>query len=148
MVPVLPPATVVTLVIDTNIVLDLLVFADPMAQSLHDALSSAGITWLATAAMRDELVRVLAYPALQAPLAARALLPAQVLTRYDQCCRMQPPAARCMVRCSDADDQQFIDLAVAHRATLLSKDKAVLRLRKRLAVLGVSVLSVFSQPAA
>ncbi len=145
MVAALPLATVV---IDTNIVLDLLVFADPMTQTLHDALSRGSVAWLATAAMRDELVRVLAYPALQRPMAARALQPAQVLAHYDQCCRMQPPATRCMVRCSDADDQHFIDLAVSHRATLLSKDKAVLRLRKRLALLGVSMLSVFSQPAA
>jgi predicted nucleic acid-binding protein len=147
MAPALPPATVATVVIDTNIVLDLLVFADPMTQTLHDALSTGSVAWLGTAAMRDELVRVLAYPALQAPMAARALLPAQVLSRYDLCCRMQPLAARCMVRCSDADDQQFIDLAVTHRAALLSKDKAVLRLRKRLGLLGVPVLSVFSQPA-
>jgi predicted nucleic acid-binding protein len=41
--------------------------------------------------------------------------------------------------CKDADDQKFIDLAAAHRAVLLSKDKAVLRMAKRLATLGVSV---------
>ena len=41
--------------------------------------------------------------------------------------------------CKDADDQQFIDLAVAHTAVLLSKDKAVLCMAKRLATLGVSV---------
>ncbi|MDB5944967.1 MAG: putative toxin-antitoxin system toxin component, family, partial [Ramlibacter sp.] len=35
------------------------------------------------------------------------------------------------------DDQKFIDLAVAHRALLLSKDRAVLALRKRLAALQV-----------
>jgi len=141
------PASVATVVLDTNIVLDLLVFADPMTLTLHDALSTGSVAWLATVAMRDELVRVLAYPALQGPMATRALQPAQVLSRYDQCCRMQPPAVRCMVRCSDPDDQQFIDLAVAHRAMLLSKDKAVLQLRKRLVLRGVSVLAVFSPTA-
>jgi predicted nucleic acid-binding protein len=41
------------------------------------------------------------------------------------------------VTCSDADDQIFIDLAVAHQAVLLSKDQAVLTMRKRLLALGV-----------
>ena len=39
--------------------------------------------------------------------------------------------------CGDPDDQKFIDLAVAHRCTLLSKDYEVLRMRKRLAQLDV-----------
>ena len=41
--------------------------------------------------------------------------------------------------CKDADDQKFIDLAAAHRAILLSKDKAVICMRKRLANLGADV---------
>ena len=42
--------------------------------------------------------------------------------------------------CKDPDDQQFIDLAVQHGAILLSKDQAVLRLRKRLMALGVEAM--------
>ena len=34
-----------------------------------------------------------------------------------------------LLRCSDPDDQKFIDLAVAHRCTLVSKDREVLRKR-------------------
>ena len=41
------------------------------------------------------------------------------------------------VTCSDADDQKFIDLAVAHQALLLSKDQAVISMRKRLLAQGV-----------
>jgi predicted nucleic acid-binding protein len=41
------------------------------------------------------------------------------------------------ITCGDPDDQKFIDLAVAHRCTLLSKDFEVLRMRKRLAQLQV-----------
>ena len=36
------------------------------------------------------------------------------------------------VSCSDADDQKFIDLAIAHQALLLSKDQHVLSMQKRL----------------
>jgi predicted nucleic acid-binding protein len=62
-----------------------------------------------------------------------------VLADFDGRSRRVPPAARAPVRCRDPDDQIFIDLAVAHRAELLSKDALVLRLRKRLAALGVLV---------
>ena len=45
------------------------------------------------------------------------------------------------VTCADPDDQKFIDLAVVHRATLLSKDRAVLCMAKRLHAQGVRVAS-------
>ena len=45
--------------------------------------------------------------------------------------------AKAPVTCSDADDQKFIDLAVAQRALLLSKDQHVLSIRKRLLAHGI-----------
>ena len=50
-----------------------------------------------------------------------------------------PPLRQELVRCCNADDQMFIDLAAARRARLLSKDALVLRLAKRLLPLGVVV---------
>jgi len=44
------------LVLDTNIVLDLLVFTDPAVRELSQALGTGERQWLATAAMREELV--------------------------------------------------------------------------------------------
>lgn len=126
------------LVIDTNIVLDLLVFEDPAHVPLRDAVQQGHVVWLATAAMRDELERVLAYPQIARRLAARLKPAHAVLAQFDGWSRRMPPAARAAVRCRDPDDQIFIDLAVAHRAGLLSKDALVLRLRKRLAALGVA----------
>lgn len=142
-------APVPAVVLDTNIALDLLLFADPSTDALRAALQARQVAWLSTAAMRGELARVLTYPALAAPLAARAMQVADVMARFDQCCALRPVAPVCPVRCSDADDQCFVDLAVAHRAWLLSKDKAVLRLRRRLAALAVPVSAVFRpSPAA
>ena len=46
--------------------------------------------------------------------------------------------------CSDPDDQVFIDLSVAHGAQLVSKDKAVLSMKKRLALRGVAVRSALA----
>jgi predicted nucleic acid-binding protein len=51
-------------------------------------------------------------------------------------------ASKACVTCKDPDDQKFIDLAVVHQAQLLSKDQAVLCMRKRLLALGV-----IAQPA-
>ena len=45
------------------------------------------------------------------------------------------------LRCTDADDQMFIDLAVSHRARwLLSRDRAVLKLARRAAKQGVLIM--------
>lgn len=135
------------LVLDTNVVLDLLVFSDPATRELGAALACGSAVWVATQAMRDELERVLAYPALQTRLRLLGLGAAQVLAQFDRLSRARAEAARCSVLCSDADDQKFIDLAVHHGGLLLSKDKAVLRLRRRLAARGVGVRPAF-RPAA
>ena len=134
-------------VLDTNVVLDLLVFADPSIQALEAALATGQLAWLGTVAMRDELQRVLAYPALSAALAARKLMAVDMLAHFDRRCVIRPAAPVCGIRCGDPDDQSFIDLAVAHRAMLVSKDKAVLRLQRRMAAIGVTVQPVFRLPA-
>jgi putative PIN family toxin of toxin-antitoxin system len=126
-------------VLDTNIVLDLLLFQDPQVQGLHQALGRRELCWLATAPMREELVQVLSYPHLSLALARRSHSAAALLAQWDTRVTPADVAPSCAVRCRDPDDQMFIDLAVMHRAALLSKDKLVLRLAKRLLPLGVVV---------
>lgn len=129
------------LVIDTNIVLDLFVFDDVAAKPLRLAIAAGVIDWLATPPMRVELERVLGYPQIVPRLAFYGLKADDVLEAFDQRARLVTVAPKAGPTCSDADDQCFIDLAVAHRVPLLSKDRAVLTLRKRLAALGVAVQS-------
>ena len=137
------------LVLDTNIVLDLWVYEDPVVEPLRLALADTDTDWLATASMRAELVRVLGYPQIVKRLVARALPAESVLTRFDQRARIEPAAPKAPYTCKDKDDQVFIDLAVQHRATLVSKDAEVLCMAKRLAKLGVSVQrSLAAVPAA
>jgi predicted nucleic acid-binding protein len=125
------------LVLDTNIVLDLLVFGDPQVQPLAAGLAGGQLHWLATGAMREELRRVLAYPKLAPRVAFHRGDAGAVLQDFDRQARLvgEPPKAG--LTCGDPDDQKFIDLAVAHRCLLLSKDREVLRMRKRLAGLQV-----------
>jgi len=128
-----------SIVIDTNIALDLLVFQDPSTASLRQALDSPSHGWLATAAMREELARVLTYPPIVRRLGAQRLDASQVLSAFDARARLQPVAPKAAYACKDPDDQKFIDLAVTHQAALLSKDAAVLCMARRLARLGVDV---------
>ncbi len=124
-------------VIDTNVVLDLFVFDDPACVALRAALTEGRADWLASEAMRDELQRVLDYPHIARRLDPSG--PAAVLAAFDRHARRVEPAPKAAFTCRDPDDQRFIDLAVAHQATLLSKDAQVLALTRRLARVGVRV---------
>jgi putative PIN family toxin of toxin-antitoxin system len=126
-------------VIDTNIVLDLWVYQDPATPLLLAALQQGQLRWLATAPMREELLRVLDYPHIAQRRTRDGLSAQAVLDQFEALVHFQDPAPKAAYICKDADDQKFIDLAVAHRALLLSKDKQVLRLTNRLARLGVVV---------
>ncbi len=126
-------------VIDTNRVLDLWLFDEPQVAALRHAIATGALRWRATTAMRGELARVLGYPAVLAQLERRRRPAAQVLAAFDQWSHPAPAAPPAGVRCRDADDQGFIDLAVAWRAALFSKDRAVIELGRALAPLGVAV---------
>ena len=127
------------LVLDTNIVLDVFVFNDAAAQPVRDGLAAGQLDWVATPPMRVELERVLGYQKIVPRLAFYQLSAADVMAHFDAHARLLPVPAKAPVTCRDADDQMFIDLAVAQRSTLLSKDKAVTSMQKRLLALGVRV---------
>ena len=130
------------LVLDTNIVLDLFIFADVRTQALRERLERGEFDWLATRVMRDELERVLYYPHIQVKLAYYKLDASGVLAHFDGHVRIVEAAPKAPVTCKDPDDQKFIDLAVAHKCMLLSKDAAVLSMTKRLAALDVLAAAV------
>ena len=130
-------------VLDTNVLLDMWVFQDTRTALVHDHVKQAKVHWLVTAAMREELLRVLGYAHIVPRLAKLSVTAVEVLAEFDRWSQMQPTAARAPYVCKDEDDQKFIDLAVAHKALLISKDKQVLRLTNRLARLSVYVKNKF-----
>ena len=144
--PVDEPARPV--VVDTNVALDLLIFSDPRTAPLRTLLAQGRLAWIATQVMRDELERVLAYPHIAERMNYYRVGAAQVLTAFDAHARLVEIAPRVAYVCKDADDQKFIDLAAAHRAILLSKDKAVICMRKRLQSLGADVATALVLNAA
>ena len=117
------------LVLDTNVVLDLFHWANTDAVPIMAALEAGRIECLVDTRTLDELQRVLTYPQLK-------LTPEMAVDRYLRYSRLvrkvddgeAPP----LPRCKDRDDQKFLELAARCDADILvSKDKALLRLRGR-----------------
>ena len=134
----MPPETPKkTVVLDTNIILDVFVFADAAAKPVRQALEAGELDWIATGPMRDELARVLGYPQIVPRLAFYQLSADDVLAAFDRHARVIEVAIKARLNCSDPDDQKFIDLAVAEKTLLLSRDRHVLSMSKRLLAHGV-----------
>jgi putative PIN family toxin of toxin-antitoxin system len=133
-----------SIVLDTNIVLDLFIFADPATPALRAALDAKSLRWVATQVMRDELERVLAYAHILPRMAYYQVTAEDVLAHFDARVELLAVAPMARYVCKDADDQKFIDLAVAHQTLLLSKDKAVLSMANRLRPLGVETAARFA----
>lgn len=132
------------LVLDTNVVLDVLVFGDPQAEPVARGLRAGTLRWLATLEMREELARVLHYPKLAPRVVFHRGGAEAVLQDFDRHACLVEVAAKAPLTCGDPDDQKFIDLAIAHRCTLLSKDGEVLKMKKRLARLDVTAAPSWS----
>jgi putative PIN family toxin of toxin-antitoxin system len=122
-------ASMLRLVLDTNVVLDLYHWANTDAVPIMAALEAGRIACLADERTLDELQRVLTYPQLK-------LTPdmiAERWARYRQLVEVIPAGdAPPLPRCKDRDDQKFLELAARSQADILvSKDKALLKLRGR-----------------
>ncbi len=138
-----PEASLTRVVLDTNIVLDLWLYKDSATPALLEALENKSVQWLATQVMRDELERVLAYTHIVKRLAFSQLTAQDILAQFDAHAQLMPIATKCQFVCKDGDDQKFIDLAAEQKTQLISKDKAVLTMRNRMARLGVAVGKTF-----
>jgi predicted nucleic acid-binding protein len=129
-----------TLVLDSNVVLDWLVFRERSVAPLVAAITSGRVRWLATQAMRDELEHALT----RGDLARWQPDRARIRDAWDRWAELTPEsAAACphALRCTDPDDQKFIDLALQVRAqALLSRDRAVLKLAFRARAFGLHIL--------
>ena len=117
-------------VLDTNVVVALLVFADPRLVRLGESWNAGSIIAIADDETLAELSRVLRYPELRVD-ESRAL---DIDLHYRERCTIIAPdssGVSRLPRCRDADDQKFLQLA--HRgeaACLLTRDKELLRLKR------------------
>ena len=105
-------------VLDTNVVLDLVVFDDPGVEALRAAIEARLVTLLSNAECRAELHRVLAYPrfGLDTPSQDMALRWFDARAEVFEA----PPAHPPPPRCSDPDDQKLVKIDIPFDPTTLA----------------------------
>ena len=116
------------LVLDTNIVMDMLHFANRHTLPLHRQISAGKLQCFADSPCLAELERVTAYPEFKLDVAARQ----QLMERYHQMltvCEATGEENFVLPRCRDEDDQKFLILAArCHADLLITRDKLLLKL--------------------
>lgn len=128
-------------VIDTQVVMDWLVFEDPSSRILSQAVMESRLNWCTTPKMYAELMHVLGRGVATTWQPDLAMI-ADCFEKH--ACRLpiEPPSARHLLNCRDSDDQMFLDLAVAIKARwLFSRDRAVLALARRARAHGIGIIS-------
>jgi predicted nucleic acid-binding protein len=127
-------------VLDTNAVLDWLVFRDCSMLLLGAAIEGGAVLWLACPRMREELAHTLD----NKTLGGRRVDSRPVLASFDRWSNSRaatPRSGSPAVVCTDPDDQIFIDFALSQRARwLVTRDGALLGLARRARVAGTLVL--------
>lgn len=133
-------------VFDSNVVLALWWFEDPHLAALLDMVTQHRIRLVSSPQLLAELQHVMDRRMALAPedeaLQSRRR---QVNSAVSRWFSLGPdPLARppTWPRCTDSDDQKFIDFALGLPANvLLTRDKAVLKVRKRASALGLRVMT-------
>jgi putative PIN family toxin of toxin-antitoxin system len=139
--PTLPAVERPAIVIDTQVVMDWLVFRDARVQALTSALTSGALRWLVAPAMRDEIRHVLGRGIAAAYAPDLSFIEAQFNAHALAVETIDPQPLAGRLVCRDPDDQKFIDLALCAGARwLISRDKAVLALAKRARARGLLIL--------
>ncbi len=114
-------------VLDTNVVASAMLFPGDSTGALRRAWQSGSVVPLVCRATTLELMRVLAYPRFALTDEEIAQFIADYLPYTEVVVVPEGPAVG--PRCRDADDQIFVELAIAGRADcIVSGDKALLAL--------------------
>lgn len=137
--PALSPAASLTasplrVVLDTNVLLSLYVFADSRFAPLRARLERGEWRAVCSMACLDEFRRVLGYPQFKLDPAAQAAAYAAYATHAERIELATPrgmTALPDLPRCQDRDDQKFLEAARDGTAAwLVTADKALLKLAR------------------
>ena len=124
-------------ILDTNVVLDWLVFRDSRCAPLTQAIENGRLRWLVTEPMRQELAHVLGRGVVDAWAPDHTKLWERWRLLSETVLPVETSGDAIRIRCTDMDDQKFIDLALSSAQWLFSRDRAVLKLARRACRLGV-----------
>jgi putative PIN family toxin of toxin-antitoxin system len=132
-----------SVVLDTNILLDIFVFNDERATNLKQALLNGDISAAASQKTLLEFADVISRPLFKLDETTQAVILRQwqsTAQQYDDSNLAPAPW-----KCQDPDDQIFLDLAYQLRPTILiSKDNALLCIASRAAQEDIIITSDYS----
>ena len=130
--PVLSGAPARRVVLDTNVLVSLYVFADSRFAPLRARIESGEWQAVTNDTCLDEFRRVLSYPIFALADERQQAALAAYSTRVTRVEGAGQPATSALPRCADRDDQKFLELARDAAADwLVTADKALLRLARR-----------------
>ena len=133
----------VTFVLDTNIWLDILLFNDPSVKKLSNLIFKKEILVLSCKQCDDEFSRVLKYKNLGIEKEKQNYM----LRTYKEFVKnidfVETLNSSNIPKCHDSDDQKFVNLScINHVDWLLTKDKQILKMKKKLGKMKVKVSTV------
>ena len=130
--------------LDTNVILDLLVFKDLVAEPIRQLLDAKLVDAVRSEASMLELIDVIQRPTFKLNQEEQAI----ILQAWESVTRLLENAAieSAPFTCRDLDDQIFLDMAYSIRpALLLSKDLLVLELRAIAKTHGVEISNQYDR---
>lgn len=125
----LPPLLSATAVLDTNVLLALWLFRDPVVEPLHAALAAGRLQAVRSAATDAEFAEVLARPELFSVEPERQI---RLLDAWQSMALPLTEIRSALWICRDPLDQKFLDLAVSAQAGwLITRDRDLLKLARK-----------------
>ena len=129
-------------VLDTNILLDLLYFKDPSIKSLQEGIETGLLEVWSCEAIFEEYTDVIGREQFKMSTEEQENL-SQAFQKLHEG-TFTNPLKSAPFKCSDKDDQIFLDLALSLApCILISKDKQVLKLKSAAKVFDVFILRQF-----
>jgi putative PIN family toxin of toxin-antitoxin system len=132
------------LVLDTNVILDLLVFQDPAAEVIQTVLDARLVDAVRSEASMLELMDVIQRPNFKLSKGQQQI----ILKQWERASRLleNTTIEPAPFTCRDPDDQVFLDMAYSIRpALVLSKDLRVLELGTIAQRYGVEITSDYER---
>jgi len=125
-----------SLVLDTNVLLDLWLFDEPSTRPLRAAIEAGAVRAVRSADCDAEFAGVIA----RAQFGLDEASCRSVLARWTRCSAPIAAVAPAPLACADPDDQKFLDAAFSAGAdALLTRDKALLKLARRAEAAGLRI---------
>ena len=136
-------------VLDTNVVIDWLMFHHPYMNPLREHIANGRLIVLTHQPALIELKQVLAYRHLKLDVETQTRIYSQYVASTTEVSLPASASLKNLMmpggfpRCRDRDDEHFIALAYHQRAdALVSRDNAVVGLKSRVAKFGLTIFNV------